>query len=69
VNALERRVQDQLVALLHGTHDTDLLDTASISTFADDEVLTDNAGLVLTLDDGAELQLTIVQSRTPRSNW
>ena len=69
MNELEQHMQDQLISLLNGRHDTDLLDTASVSTFADDEVLTDNAGLVLTLDNGAEFQLTIVQSRTTRHHW
>lgn len=34
-----------------------------VRTFAEEGVLTDNAGLVLTMADGSEFQITIVQSR------
>jgi len=34
-----------------------------IATFADAGVMTSNHGLVVTLDDGAEFQITVVQSR------
>jgi len=35
----------------------------AIRTYAEAGVLTDNAGLVLHLDDGSEFQVTIAQSR------
>ena len=38
----------------------------SVATFDDAGVLTMNKGLVVTMDDGAEFQLTIVQSRRGR---
>ena len=39
------------------------LDGANVVTFAEAGVITNDAGLVVTLHDGAEFQLTIVQSR------
>ena len=40
---------------------------ASALTFEDAGVLTSNRGVVLALTDGSEFQITIVQSRHPRS--
>lgn len=37
-----------------------------VSSFEDAMVLTSNRGLVVTLHDGSEYQVTIVQSRQPR---
>lgn len=38
----------------------------SVRTFEDEGVMTNDAGLVITLDDGSEFQLTIVQSMVAR---
>jgi hypothetical protein len=35
----------------------------STSTFEEDGVLTDNEGLVLTLEHGSEYQITVIKSR------
>ena len=37
-----------------------------VETFKDAEIMTTNAGLVVTMDDGTEFQLTIVRSRRGR---
>lgn len=36
---------------------------ADVETFADADVLTDHAGFVVTLRDGTEFQVTLIQSR------
>jgi len=41
----------------------ELADIENVSTFADAGVMTNNAGLVLRLNDNSEFQVTIVQSR------
>ena len=38
----------------------------SVETFRDAGILTMNEGLVVTMDDGAEFQITIVRSRRGR---
>ena len=42
------------------------LDGANVDTFADAGVLTNDAGLVVTLDDGSEFQITVIQIRAAR---
>ena len=37
-----------------------------VETFKDAEIMTTNAGLVVTMDDGTEFQITIVRSRRGR---
>ncbi len=37
-----------------------------VETFKDAEIMTTNAGLVVTMDDGTEFQITIVLSRRGR---
>ena len=37
--------------------------TESVQTFQDAGVLTNNKGLIITLEDGSEFQITIVQSK------
>jgi len=39
------------------------LDGANVGTFADAGVMTDDVGLVVTLHDGSEFRVTVVQSR------
>ena len=46
--------------------DAEALRDASTRSFAAGMVLTNNAGLTLTLADGSEYQITIVQSRNAR---
>jgi hypothetical protein len=38
-------------------------DEANVGTFAEAGVLTNDAGVVVALDDGSEFQITVVQSR------
>lgn len=40
---------------------------ASVTTFAEAQMLTMNQGLVVRMDDGAEYQLTVVQSKAARA--
>jgi hypothetical protein len=42
------------------------LDGANLGTFAEAGVMTDNDGLVITLHDGSEFQVTVLQSRGAR---
>ena len=42
------------------------LDGANVGTFAEAGVMTMNEGLVITLADGSEFQVTVVQSRAVR---
>ena len=44
----------------------DIEEVKSVRTFADVGVLTGNRGVVVTMKDGSEFQLTIVQSRQAR---
>ena len=61
----EDAVQDALMGLLYG--DLSVEDTAlegcRVRSFKDAAILTYNKGLVISLPDGSEFQLTIVQSR------
>jgi hypothetical protein len=41
----------------------DLADVKRVRTFEEEGVLTNNAGLVITMADGSEWQLTLVRSR------
>jgi hypothetical protein len=43
--------------------DADRWGVLDLRTFADAGVLTQNAGLVVRLDDGSEFQVTVVKSR------
>ncbi len=45
---------------------TEIEDIAAVRTFNDVGMLSGNAGLVIRTEDGAEFQLTIVQSKLPR---
>ena len=38
----------------------------SIRTYKEDEVLTEDAGFTLSLGDGSEFQITVVQTAKPR---
>ena len=42
------------------------LDRASVDTFAEAGVITNNDGVVITLEDGSEFQVTVVQSKGAR---
>lgn len=75
---LQRVVQslfDEALAVLMGeieeddmTAPTELEDLVQIKSFADALLLTNDAGIVLRLDNGAEFQMTIVQSKQGRSS-
>jgi len=54
----EEQVADQLQEMLGGIYEI-----ASIRTFEDSGLLTQNQGLVIRYDDGTEFQLTIVKSK------
>ena len=41
----------------------DLVNLRRVRTFDEDGMLTNNAGLVITMADGSEMQVTIVRSR------
>jgi len=58
-------VQEALFGILTGEWDTEnsALESAEARTFEDAGVMTNNKGLVITLPDGTEYQLTIVRSR------
>jgi hypothetical protein len=56
----EMKLQEILATML----DSDATDDVRhVATFAEMGVLTDNAGLVVTMTDGREFQITIVHSR------
>ena len=61
----EEAVEEALWGMLIGEWDVDnsLLMGCSARTYSDAGVLTYNKGLVITMPDGSEFQLTIVQSR------
>ena len=62
----EETLQNGLRELIDGTasDDDDILwENLRIHTFDEAGVMTRDAGLVITLPDGTEFQLTIVQSR------
>lgn len=61
----EETMQGALCDLLAGYTDSSEIDWADVRvrTFEDAGVLTYNKGLVISLPDGSEFQLTIVQSR------
>ena len=58
-------VQDALFGILAGEWDTEnsALECAEVRTYEDAGIMTYNKGLVITLSDGTEYQLTIVRSR------
>ena len=58
-------VEDALYGILTRCWDTEdsALEGSKIKTFEQDGVMTYNKGLVITLPNGAEYQLTIVRSR------
>lgn len=57
----ETQLQDLLVQILDDATGGE----AGTATFRQEGILTNNAGVVLTLPNGAEFQLTIVQSARP----
>ena len=65
IRATEEAVEQALLGMLIGEWDVDnsLLMGCSARTYSDAGVLTYNKGLVITMPDGSEFQLTIVQSR------
>jgi hypothetical protein len=64
---MDEQIQECLRNLLQGEayEDviTDELEDLRVRSFEEDGVLTNDKGLVITLADGSEYQLTIVQSR------
>ena len=64
---MDEQLQECLRSLLQGEAWEDAipdeLEDFRVCSFAEDGVLTCNKGLVITLSDGSEYQLTIVQSR------
>jgi hypothetical protein len=65
----EELLEDGLVALLRGFADDaeELLEAvAGVNTFRNEGVLTSNRGLVVTMEDGSEYQVTLVLSRRAR---
>ena len=66
----EKGFESRLAEILNDEGDVkEILDphgVRKVATFADAGVLTMNAGLVITMDDGAEFQITIVRSRRGR---
>lgn len=62
----EDTMQDALQELIYGAEDDSYgigWEEATVRTFDQAGVMTYNKGLVITLPDGSEFQLTIVQSR------
>lgn len=55
----ENELQDALKDLITDEMD----DVARVSSFEDQGIMTNNAGLVIRMADGSEFQLTIVKSR------
>ena len=58
-------VQEALQGILTGEWDTEnsALECAEVRTYEDAGIMTYDKGLVITLPDGTEYQLTIVRSR------
>ncbi len=62
----EDTMQDGLMELIYGADDDSFgigWENAGVRTFEQAGVMTYNKGLVISLPDGTEFQLTIVQSR------
>ena len=61
----EQEVQDALMALIGWNEDlgNTALAEARVRTFEDAGLMTRNKGVQITLPDGSEFQLTILQSR------
>ena len=62
----EKTIEDALNLLISG--ELDLVDTAlgelsNIKTYAEAGILTRDSGLVLRMEDGSEVQITIKQSK------
>ena len=62
----EKTIEDALNLLISG--ELDLVDTAlgevsNIKTYAEAGILTRDSGLVLRMEDGSEIQITIKQSK------
>jgi len=68
VNEAERQFQNQLQEQLQLAQDDEITDltTGVINTFEEAGMLTLNAGLIVRTPDGAQFQLTIVQSERAR---
>jgi hypothetical protein len=58
----EQQIQDYLVEVLDWASNEDGM-VKIIDTFEELEILTNNKGLVITMQDGSKFQLTIVKSR------
>jgi len=59
----EQNFQDLIHELIDNIEEVGLPNTVrSTATFADADILTNNKGVVVTMKDGSEFQLTIVQS-------
>ena len=57
-----------LASVMTGEVDADETEgIREVITFTEAGVLTNNAGLVVRMDDGSEYQITVVRSRGPRS--
>lgn len=59
---------DLLADALRGDLDGDEPPIADVTTFSNAGILTMNDGLVVTLDDGTEYQVTVVKSRNASRN-
>ena len=65
----EREFAEELMGMLSTSDDGDFLNQETIrrvERFDDVGMLTRDAGLVVTMRDGSEFQVTIVKSREPR---
>ena len=60
------KIQELIQEALYN-EDNDVQDIASIDTFRDASLMTDDKGLVIALEDGSEFQVTIVQTRLERN--
>jgi hypothetical protein len=65
LNENEREFQDRLTDALELAAEENGQDVR-VRSFRDEGVLTNNAGVVVTLPDGSEFQVTIVQSERAR---
>ncbi len=61
----DQKIQNALLALWHGDPDElfNTLDGTDAMSYEDAGVLTTDAGIVITTQDGQQFQITIIQSR------
>ena len=59
----DESIQDALMETLYYGESSEIWENARMQTYSDAGVMTYNKGLVITMPDGTEFQLTIVQSR------